>query len=197
MKEWATIGKGGAGLLATITLERWNVVMATIAGTCTAIYMVNKVWKDVVKPRLHKRKEKHMRNKILGLLIVATLLIGCTVPVSVTQPDGSIKVEQKLDPRVESTLTTIGTVGGAVPQPWGWIVSAGAGIGLAVARSIAASKNKKSANQWEDVATTIIQGVEAAGDAAKDVKKSIAARAQSDGNGALVNSAVQNELRIN
>jgi len=55
MKEWATIGKGGAGLLATITLERWNLYMAAVAGTCTAIYMLHKVWKDILKPFCKKK----------------------------------------------------------------------------------------------------------------------------------------------
>lgn len=55
MKEWGTIGKGGLGFIATITLERWNLYMAAVAGTCTAIYMSHKVWKDVIKPFLKKK----------------------------------------------------------------------------------------------------------------------------------------------
>lgn len=137
-----------------------------------------------------------MKIKILASLAILLMLVGCTVPVVVKQSDGTEKVEQQLDPRVSNTLNTIGTAGGALPQPWGWIISAGAAAILGAAKTVAASKNKKTANQWEDVATTIIQGVEAAGEGAASVKQSIASRAQSDGNAALVDSAVQNELRL-
>lgn len=55
MERWGTAGKGIMGIILAISLEQWNLFMAAIAGTCTAIYMVSKVWKDVVKPYARKK----------------------------------------------------------------------------------------------------------------------------------------------
>lgn len=56
MQEWKNAGVGVGGLLATITLERWNVMAGAIAGTLTATYMGWKCWKDIIKPWFKKRR---------------------------------------------------------------------------------------------------------------------------------------------
>lgn len=143
--------------------------------------------------------------KIALSIMVAALTIlvvtGCTATKTVTNPDGSQSVVHELDPRTKATLDTIGTIGGVVPPPYGWIIGLGASLVAAVGTGAANYKNKREANanktkaaQLEDVMTTIIQGVEAAGEAAANVKKHIEARSITDGNKLLVDAAVQKEL---
>jgi hypothetical protein len=142
-----------------------------------------------------------MKIKVIIAFIVAFVIVGCTVPVVVQNPDGTTKTEHKIDPKLEKSLEVVGTIGGVVPQPWGWIVGAGAAAVGAITQTLASRKNRLAANaattaaeKWEDIGTTIIQGVEAAGEAAAAVKESITARAKSDGNHLAVAEAVRKEL---
>lgn len=132
--------------------------------------------------------------KLLSILVIAVIFAGCTATESVKNTDGTTSQKHVVDPRLQQFDDNVKLVSPVIPTPWGWIASAAAGIAVSVSQTVANHKNKKSANQWEDVATTIIQGVEAAGDAASAVKKSIAERSKTDGNANLVNDVVQKEL---
>lgn len=55
MREWRTAGVAVSGFFATITIERWNIYMACITGTGSAIYVLWKIFKDIIRPWLVKK----------------------------------------------------------------------------------------------------------------------------------------------
>ena len=77
---------------------------------------------------------------LLVCLALVSYTIGCTVPVKVTRPDGTQGVEHQLDPRLTSANEMISTIGGVVPPPYGWVITAGASIAAVVGTSIAKTR---------------------------------------------------------
>jgi len=148
-----------------------------------------------------------MKNKLKQLLasvLVIATIVGCTTTQPVTRPDGTVvtnpdgtpQMQHVPDPHLVGAGTTIEQIAPTIPPPYGWAASAIGGLILAGGTIVANYKNKKKANQWEDVATTIIQGVESVtGAAAEVVKKSVEARSLSDGNHDLVRDAVAAETK--
>lgn len=139
--------------------------------------------------------------------MVASLVVGCAVqqPVVTTNPDGSQSTNNVFvaNPQAMALTQTGAAVAPALPPPYGWILGLLATGGAAVAQTIANVKNKKvaianktEAEKWQDIGTTIIQGVEAIQDATAKAaaKKSIAIRSKTDGNADIVHVAVQQEL---
>jgi hypothetical protein len=152
---------------------------------------------------------KKIRNNILNLSIIticiALTIVGCTVstPTVTTQPDGTQVTNRfhSVDPRLADVSMTTEAIGAVAPQPYGWMIGALAAVATALSQGVANYKNKREAaaqktkaEQIEDIATTIIQGVEAAGAEAKRVKESIAQRSQTDGNFLAVDALVKKEL---
>jgi hypothetical protein len=148
---------------------------------------------------------KYQKKILISLSIMAVCLlflaVGCTVSEVVTRPDGTKQTVHKVDPALSGGAATTEAIGAVVPQPYGWMVGAIAAAAAAVGQGIANYKNKREAQaqatkaeQIADIATTIIQGVEAAGAEAARVKESIANRAKSDGNYVQLDALVQKEL---
>lgn len=131
----------------------------------------------------------------LALLATAVIIPSCTVPEAVVLPDGTTNIVHKVDPKLETGIAVGRAVNDATASvnPYAPLVSLGFGALAAIAALVARQKGANAA-KWEDVATTIIQGVEAAGEAAGPVKQAIEKRSISDGNRLLVDTAVQKEL---
>jgi len=141
---------------------------------------------------------------LLASVLVIAFVVACTTTQPVTRPDGTVVtnpdgtpvLEHVPDPHLVAAGTSLEQIAPVVPAPYGWAASAIGGILLAAGTLVANYKNKKAANQWEDVATTIIQGVEAVtGEASEVVKKSIESRSKSDGNQELVRDVVAAETK--
>lgn len=138
---------------------------------------------------------------IIILFFMLSLLAGCVTAKQVAKPDGTLTTEYAPDPQAQAIGGALTGTGAAVPPPYGWVLTAAGLLIGGLSQTVANYKNKRLANanadkaqQMEDIATTIIQGVEAAGTAAEVVKKAIAARSETDGNQYAVDALVQKEL---
>lgn len=139
-----------------------------------------------------KSKIKYL---LASVLVIATV-VACTTTQPVVQPDGTVVNQHVPDPRLVAAGTTLEQISPTIPPPYGWAASAIGGLILAGGTLVANYKNKRKAAQWEDVATTVIQGVEAVTGAASEVvKQSIKARSESDGNHDLVRDVVAAETK--
>jgi len=152
--------------------------------------------------------KKWQKVSIVSYILVLSLafLVGCTVSrqAVVTNPDGSKSTNtvHSVDPRLNETIITGQAIAPLVPQPVGWIAGFGLAVAAAVGQSVASYKNKKEslankkeAFKWEDVATTIIQGIESAGTQASAVKAAIKVRSTTDGNHDVVRDIVAAETK--
>ena len=143
---------------------------------------------------------------IIAALVVVILAAGCLTKSAVvtTNPAGSKTTNSvhAVDQRVQDNIETGKAIAPLLPQPVGWISAFGLALAGAIGQSYASYKNKqeaiaqsKEAFKWEDVATTIIQGVDAVGTEAKKVKDAIKARSITDGNHDLVRDIVAEETK--
>jgi len=149
------------------------------------------------------RNPLNITGQIIAILIALPLLIllpGCAAngklvnpfqeSVVVTpQPDGTTKtnVVTVVAPEWSQTLDAIEATGQLVPPPWGTWVSLGS-AGIAALLAAWARNKQKSA---EDVANTIIGGIEAMGTNAQAVKDAVNAASKIKGNQATVHAAVK------
>lgn len=126
-----------------------------------------------------------MKKTIAALLIIAAIVAGCTTTQVREEPPGSGNYQTNtiVDPRVTTTLETIGAVNEATKtvnplSPFVTIAIAAAG---AIAAEIARRKNA--------ALTAVIAGVERAG--SPEVKKTIQSKALSAGVEKTLNAAVR------
>lgn len=128
---------------------------------------------------------------LLGLLIVAVVIIGCTVPEIVQNPDGTTSTNLVVDPRVTQGIETAKAVNAltAPMNPYAPVINTGLGLATVIATawgSIAtffSRRNKK-------LLTTVVLGVEKA-PSAEGVKSSIEAQSADAGVKLQLDSVVQ------
>lgn len=132
---------------------------------------------------------------ILGLLIVAVIIVGCTVPEVVQNPDGTTSTNLVVDPRVTNAIETgkaINTVT-APFNPYSPVVTTILGLATVVTSawgSIAtffSRRNKK-------LLATVVRGVELA-PSPGPVKESIEQVSAGVGNQLVLDAAVQKILK--
>jgi PBP1b-binding outer membrane lipoprotein LpoB len=151
-------------------------------------------------------KIRNISITLAALTLCALVIVSCTVPYKVvsTRPDGSKETNtvHQVDPRLTDVIETGKPIASVLPQPVGWISAFGLALAGAIGQSVASYKNKKEAIangqeafKWEDVATTIIQGVDSLGTQAKAVKDAIKARSITDGNHDVIRDIVAEETK--
>lgn len=161
-------------------------------------------------PTPHRPKNWFGILLFLGMFVWSILLLliftGCAAdgsfvkpivnaPVVSTLPDGATVtnyvpvVSQEWKGVIDATEAT----GGLIPPPVGtWVSLGAAGLG-AILAAIARNRQKSA----EEIAATVIQGIEAAGHdpAVETVKKNVAAVAAIKGNSAAVHNKVKELTR--
>lgn len=113
-------------------------------------------------------------------VLLALIVVGCTVPQYSTNPDGSTNVVQTVDPRLTTAIETSKAVNAAtVPvNPYAPFIDWGLGVLAAGAALVAKYKNDQNA-QHALLLKTVVQGVENAGNA--EVKAAIKSQATAIG----------------
>lgn len=123
-------------------------------------------------------------------LIIAVLLIGCTVPEVVSQPDGTAVTNQVPSPQLTDTLTTIGAINdvSAPVNPYAGLIKILIGVvstGAAAWASIMTWYN----NRNKKLLKVVVQGVEQSKSA--EAKSAIEAHSANAGVKLELDSAVQ------
>ena len=127
----------------------------------------------------------------LGWIIVCALvLVACTVPEVVTQPDGSSITNQVPDPRIDQTIGAIKAVNDASRpvNPYAGLVDLGLAATTAGAAIWAGFATYFKNKNWK-LFRTVVQGVEQT--PTPDAKQAIAAHSGNVGNRLELDAAVQ------
>lgn len=192
-KDWSAMKHQEKVLIIVLIIGNWtSMLMAFVSN-------VNKKLSHVT---FSAQTEQIMKNiKTILLLGIATIgiigvLVGCVTArhAVVTVDDNGISHTNYVSepsPWVGQAQGAVTTVSPLIPAPFGSILAIGGTLLGVAASAFAAHKNKQS-NNWQSVATTVIEGVEAA-DAAvgKKIKEVIASTANNKGTSAQVDAAVQ------
>lgn len=111
---------------------------------------------------------------LISIVALSVVIIGCTTTKRTETPPGSGNYQTNaiVDPRFESTISTIGAVNSATAgvNPFSPLISIGLGAATAIATWFAKRKNDQAA-QSNLLLRTVVQGVEQSG--SSEVKSAI------------------------
>lgn len=124
------------------------------------------------------------------IIVMAMILVACTVPEVVQRPDGSSVTNQVPDPRIGQAVATVGAINEATRQvnPYSGLVDIGLAATTGIATIWAAFATYFKNKNWR-LFKTVVQGVEHT--TTPEAKEAIAAHSGNVGNRLELDAAVQ------